>query len=201
MKAVQRLVTASLLLFLGACAGMGKPPPTTSSWQAQRAHIDTITHFTASGKIALRSPEQAESASLLWQQMGSATHMRLSGPMGLSATTVDSDGSEVVIRQGDDSSRWKLDDAALPDRPGWNLPLRSLHHWLKGVPAPDLEVEALQLNSTGQLPDSLQQAGWLVSYEEFAEFEGFTLPTRLRVSREDTSARIILRRWQDIATP
>ena len=38
-----------------------------------------------------------------------------------------------------------------------------------------------------------------MEYEEFAEFEGFTLPTRLKIHREYTSARIILSRWQDIS--
>lgn len=201
MILAQRIATATLALLLAACAATPGHTPDTVSWQEHRTRIETITHFTASGKIALRTAEQAESASLLWQQMGSASHLRLNGPMGLSATTVDSDGHEVVIRQGDDTSRWSLDDPAIDQRQRWNLPLQALHYWLKGVPAPDLEVQALRLEPTSQLPRSLQQQDWLISYEAFAEFEGFTLPTRLKVTRDETSARIILRRWEAIAAP
>ncbi len=196
MSAVRRIAAVAALMLLTACAG--RPEPTPGTWHAQQASIAAIRYFTASGKIALRTTRQAESASLLWQQLGDASHLRLSGPMGLSATTVDSDGKQVVIRQGDETRHWDVDDPALHYSAAWNLPLHALQYWLKGVPDPELDIETLRLDPAGRLPLSLQQQGWLVEYQEFSEFEGFTLPTRLRVSRKDTSARIILRHWQDI---
>lgn len=201
MTALQRIATAIALLFLTACAGIPEPGGTPGSWEAQRERIEAIEYFTASGKIALRTPEQVESASLLWQQLGESSHLRLSGPMGLSATTVDSNGQQVVMRQGDETHRWDIDDPALEYTPGLNLPLRALSYWLKGVPAPELELESLRLNPAGELPHSLQQRGWRVEYQEFGDFEGYILPTRFKVSQGDTSARIILRRWEGIAAP
>lgn len=197
MTALRGIAAVAALLLLAACAGT--PQTGIGSWQAQRADMDSIRYFTASGKIAYRTPEQAESATLLWQQAGESSHLRLSGPMGLSATTVDSNGRQVVVRQGDETRRWDIDDPALQYTHGWDLPLNALQYWLKGIPDPALEVENLHLDPAGRLPVRLQQQGWLVEYQEFSEFEGFTLPTRMKVSRQDTSARIILRRWQDIA--
>lgn len=199
MTALQRLATIAALALLAGCAGLREPAVPVADWQAQRDTLNAIRYFTASGKVALRTAEQAENATLLWQQLGESSHLRLSGPMGFSATTVDSNGRQVVVRQGDETQRWDIDDPALQYAPGLHLPLRALQHWLKGVPAPELEIEALQLDAAGRLPQRLQQQGWQVEYQEFAEFEGFTLPTRLRIHREDTSARIILSRWQDIS--
>jgi outer membrane lipoprotein LolB len=198
---LQRIATALALLLLAACAGLPEPDATPGSWEAQRERIEAIDYFTASGKIALRTAEQAESASLLWQQLGASSHLRLSGPMGLSATTVDSNGEQVVIRQGDETRRWDIDDPAPQHTLGWSLPLRALQYWLKGVPAPGLELEQLNLDPAGELPVSLQQRGWRVEYQAFEQFEGYILPTRLQVSREDTSARIILRHWEGITAP
>lgn len=201
MTALQRVATASALLFLAACAGIPKTDTTPGSWQAQRERIEAINYFTASGKIALRTAEQAESASLLWRQLGESSHLRLSGPMGLSATTVDSNGKQVVMHQGDETYRWDIGDPALQYTQGLNLPLRALQFWLKGVPAPELELERLRLDPAGELPLSLQQQGWQVEYQGFATFEGYILPTRLEVSRDDTNARIILRQWKGITAP
>lgn len=198
MQSVSRIATASALLLLAACAGTPETDPFPGDWQAQRAHIEAIADFTASGKIALRTAEQAESASLFWQQFGESSHLRLSGPLGLSSTTVDSNGQEVVIRQGDETRRWNIDEHRPQGTPGLDLPLEALQFWLRGVPAPGLELELLRLDPAGALPQILQQQGWRVEYQAFANFEGYTLPTRLKVSRQDTSARIILRQWQGI---
>ncbi|WP_133300618.1 lipoprotein insertase outer membrane protein LolB [Seongchinamella sediminis] len=192
-----------LLLALAGCAGMPAPAPESgkASWHAHREQLQQLSHWTASGKIALRTAEQAESASLLWQQIGEASHLRLSGPMGISATTIDSDGSLLEVRQGDDYSRWDLDDPALGDEHSWDLPVRSLHHWLKGVPAPGSPVQSLLLDAAGQLPEQLQQLGWTIDYQQFASFGGYLLPTRLQVSRGETRARILLREWGDFSAP
>ena len=62
-------------------------------------------------------------------------------------------------------------------------------------------IPVLDLNAAGELPHSLQQQGWRVEYQEFGDFEGYILPTRFKVSQGDTSARIILRRWEGITPP
>jgi outer membrane lipoprotein LolB len=198
MPVLSRIAAATALLLLAACAGTPKTETFPTDWQAQRKHIEAIAYFTASGKIALRTAEQAESASLLWQQLGESSHLRLSGPMGLSATTVDSNGREVIVRQGSETRRWDIDEPMPPGTPALDLPLAALQHWLKGVPAPGMELELLQLDPAGVLPQALKQQGWRVEYQAFASFEGYTLPTRLKVSRQDTSARIILRLWEGI---
>ena len=201
MSTLAQPIAWLLLLALAGCAGMPGPEPGNANWQSHRDQIQQLSHWTASGKIALRTPEQAESASLLWQQIGESSHLRLSGPMGISATTVDSDGRLLEVRQGDDYSRWDLDDPDLGSEHTWDLPIRSLHHWLKGIPAPESPVESLLLDAAGLLPQQLQQLGWTIDYQQFASFDGYLLPTRLQVARGETRARIILREWGDLSAP
>ncbi len=185
------------LLALAGCAAMPAPDRASQVWEEQRAALAVHSHWKSSGKSAVRTAEQAESASLLWQQIGEATHIRLSGPMGISATTVDSDGQLLEVRQGDDYSRWNLDDPTLAEDGGWKLPLRSLPHWLKGVPDPDLPLETLELDDNRQLPPQIKQQGWTVEYQQFSRFGEFLLPTRMEVYRGETRARILLREWGD----
>ena len=193
------LVGALVLLFgLSGCTGLSTSVDTQPDWLEHKSRLENMTHWTASGKIALRTPDKSESGSLFWQQKGDATHLRLSGPMGLSATTVDSDGENLEIRQGKDYSRWPVAQYE-EEYAGWNLPLNALPHWLKGVPDPELPVEQLILDTAGQLPQVIQQQGWTVTYESFERFDGQQLPTRMRLSRDDTNARIILRDWQDVS--
>ncbi|MEP5567397.1 MAG: lipoprotein insertase outer membrane protein LolB [Halioglobus sp.] len=190
------LSTVSLMLLAG-CAGTPQTPPGDTTWETRLATLEALEHWTASGKIALRTAEQSESASMLWQQVGKATHLRLSGPMGISATTIDSDGHQLEIRQGEDYSRWNLDDPDLQTNNEWELPLRSLHHWLKGIPDPKLEVQSLQLDEANQLPAQLQQEGWTVDFQQFSRFDDYQLPTKLEATRGTTRIKILLREWRD----
>ncbi len=189
------------LLLLSACSALQQPQDVNQSWALHSAQLAKLEHWTASGKVALRTPQQSESASLSWRQHGNSTQLRLSGPLGLNNTTIDSDGLQLEIRQGQEYSRWRLDDPALQDSNTLHLPMRGLHYWLKGVPAPQLAPASITLDEAGRLPRTIQQAGWTVEYLDFQQFEGFMLPTRLRLYRDETSARIILRQWGDFTAP
>jgi outer membrane lipoprotein LolB len=196
----QRLALLLLGCLLTACAGVQREAAPTTGWDEHRQRLAALQHWTAAGKLAVRSPEQSESASLLWQQVGQATHLRLTGPLGVSATTVDSDGREVLIRRGTESSQLDISDPdSLYHQTGWNLPLAALPHWLKGIPDPAVPVDDLSLQPERELLRELRQSGWLVRYESYGEFDGLLLPTAVRMLREGYSVRLLLRDWRDFA--
>ena len=197
MKRAVQLIAALAILLLAGCAGPTVRPPGEVSWADHRDELQLLTHWTIEGKLALRTAEQAESASMRWLQEGASTRLSLSGPMGINATTIHSDGRLLEVHQGDQSSHWDLADPTLLAREtGWDLPLQALPYWLKGLPAPDLTVQSLELNPERSLLQSLQQGQWLVQYEDYATFGGHRMPTRLRIRRADTSLRVIIREWQ-----
>ena len=43
---------------------------------------------------------------------------------------------------------------------------------------------------------SLRQDGWHISFQKYGEFQGYTLPTRLLLTRGDTEAKVIIARWR-----
>jgi outer membrane lipoprotein LolB len=154
-----------------------------------------LDHFRAEGKLALRSPEQSESASFLWQQQGERARIELSGPLGVNAATLESDGRELEILQGESRSRWDLSDPAVIYREtGWYLPVAALPYWLRGIPAPGPAVDELALER-GRL-SRLRQAGWEISVERYERFGDLDLPTRLQLRHDRRSVRLVIRRWQ-----
>lgn len=197
MKRCVQLTAVLAVLLLAGCAGPTVRAPGDISWADHRSELQLLTHWTIEGKLALRTAEQAESASMRWLQEGASTELSLSGPMGINATTIHSDGRLLEIRQGDQSSHWDLSDPALLAREtGWDLPLQALPYWLKGLPSPDLTVQSLELNPEKSLLQSLQQDHWLVLYEDYDTFGRYRMPTRLHIRRADTSVRVIIRDWQ-----
>jgi outer membrane lipoprotein LolB len=188
--------SALLVLLLAACAGQQTEHPGERSWTEHSARLRALANWSAEGKLALRTPEQSESASLNWRQRGVITRLQLSGPLGMAATTLYSNGQTLEIRQGEDLSSWDLTDrTALESKTGWDLPLLALPHWIKGLPAPDMAIQGMLMGPDPALLEMLEQDDWRIHYEAYADFDTLTLPTRLRLEHSDTTLRLIIRDW------
>lgn len=184
-----------LTALLTACATAPGPDAVDTPWAERSTRLTALQHWQAEGKLALRSNEQAESANLIWRQSGNSSDLQLSGPLGMATTRIHSDGKVLEIQRGEE---FQVLDISTPGavrlNTGWNLPLASLPYWMKGVPHPGAQPDDLTVKR--QLLRELVQDGWRVQFEAYGEFGAYTLPTRLRVERGDTSARLVIRQWR-----
>jgi outer membrane lipoprotein LolB len=191
-----RTALALLSLCLAACSAL-EPTREPARWATYSTELAALQQWTARGKVALRSATTAESAGLVWQQRGAVTDLQLSGPLGVGATSIHSDGSRLEIRRGDEH---RVLDIATPEAiresTGLDLPLGALTHWLKGLPAPDRTVQAMAFDPDTGLLRHLAQEGWDVTYQEYGEFGGFTLPRRVQIKRGSTEAKFLFAQWQ-----
>jgi len=187
----------ALLLVLSACAGTGPRAPAPVAWEQHSRAVAAMSEWTANGKLALRHPEGAESASMVWRQAGSATRLHLSGPLGAGATTIVSDGEHMEVKR---NGEHHLLDISTPEAvyrsTGWELPLQALPHWLRGLPSPRYAVQQQQLDADGALLARVLQDGWDVSFQQYGQFDGLTLPTRLTIESGDTRLTAIIRQWR-----
>lgn len=196
---LRQLVIPCAMLLLAACATQPGPEQYGETWQQHQATLSGLTHWTASGKIALRNEDRSESGNMNWRQHDLASELTLSGPMGLSTTTVRSDGQLLVINDGQQSRQYDLSSTeAIAAQTGWDLPVQALHYWLKGMPAPEIAIQTLELD--GGRIKRLQQSDWIITVERYQQFEQWVLPTKLLIERDDTRARIIIRQWRQDAS-
>lgn len=180
---------------LAACAASPEKVPVSADWQTHQAEVSAWDSWDVRGKIALRTPAQAESASLEWQQRAGLSELRLSGPLGMAATRVSSNGERVTIIRGETVQEIDASSpASLEAATGWPLPVRQLPFWLRGIPAPG--ATSGESVSDGLLRQ-LSQDGWQVDYLDYGDFAGLRLPSRIRVEGHGLSAKLILRQWRD----
>lgn len=193
-----RSITVTLLTVLALLAGCASSPTATdsaqSSWGQRSLRLAQLQNWQAEGKLALRNAGQAESANLLWRQRGKHSELQLSGPLGMAATRITSDGKTLDIQRGNEHQQMDISSPhAIQLNTGWDLPLAALPYWLRGIPQPGAAPDELQIEH--ELLRSLQQDGWQVEFQGYATFGTYTLPTRLQVKRGATSARLVIRHW------
>ena len=165
-------------------------------WDQHRSSVAALGRWDARGKVAYRLPDDAGSASMLWQRADGDSTLRLSGPLGANAVRLRSDGALIhLTRDGiersypADAAPWLGDGRLLP------IPVQALDHWLRGIPDPELELELLE---TGEgLAQRLVQAGWEVRYERYAREGALTLPSALTVyaGPAELRLRVLIRDW------
>ncbi len=186
-------------LLLASCARLPEQTATEMSWQDRVAQISALSHWKASGKLALRTPSQSESANLEWTQGNKITQILLSGPMGLGATAIESDTVQLRISRDGQTQVYDISSQAASDVIiGWDLPLQALPYWILGLPSPQAPV-LNQLVEDGLLRQ-IKQLGWTITYEQYQQFEQYTLPTRLTIERDSTRARLIIRHWGNFSS-
>ncbi|GAB3286401.1 lipoprotein insertase outer membrane protein LolB [Parahaliea aestuarii] len=190
-----RLIVPLLLALLAGCSTIPDSPAVQRNWQQHVAQLSALQHWQARGKLALRSGEQAETASLLWRQAGAQSELQLSGPLGMASTRVLADGARLEVQRGGELHILDISTPeAVRDSTGWDIPVAALPFWLRGIPQPDTDATDLRFDK--QRLSHLRQDGWLVDFSDYRQFGAFDLPTRLQIQRGDTSAKLLIRDWQ-----
>jgi outer membrane lipoprotein LolB len=183
-----------LLLVFGVAGCALKPLPAESNWQARQQLLSSLDSWDLSGRISVRTPDEAANGSLSWVQDGNRLQMGFRGPLGVGGFRLSGDDSQLLFE--DSKGRQAvLDDpqSALAVELGWEIPLTSLGYWVRALPDPTMQAEQF-FEPSGRL-GRLQQDGWSVSYEKYAQNGPAAMPGRVTVERNGVRIRLVVDSW------
>src|SRR5438132_1472646 len=150
------LAVLSVVLFLVACTELaprveGVRGPAAPLW----------TSFEVSGRIAVRSEDDAFSGNFAWRHSPDADSIDLLSPLGQTAARLSRDAAGIRFQSGDGHSLQAPDWEALTQRAlGWSLPVAGLSYWMQGVPAPNTGHKSN--NDEANRLQELHQDGWTI---------------------------------------
>lgn len=185
----------TLILTSSGCALRPTTTPDTKvQWQAHQQQVSQLDTWQLQGKIGIRTADDAGSAYLNWEQHGDQYRITLSGPLGQGATRISGTRYQAQLESGDDIFTAPSPELLLWQHTGWLIPLDHLLSWIKGIP--DAASDAtLQWNEFGALA-SLEQAGWSLNFDRYADSLGELLPHRITLNKDDLSVKVIIKSWQ-----
>jgi outer membrane lipoprotein LolB len=194
MSLLRALAAGLMAACVAACTSTPALPPDSSDWTTRRAQLEQLEHWQFSGKLAVKTQTSADSARINWQQQGAQTLLTLTGPGGWGRATVTADGHTLVLEKDGQQQRMNLADSAELERKlGWNMPAALLPHWIKGIPAPGVDIAAQTLDA-GRL-SQLEQAGWTLHYEQYQQMGQYSLPAKIRFEGASASGKILIKHW------
>lgn len=165
-------------------------------WRLRRARLLEVHDWTAVGRLALRSGDEAFTASLQWRQRGERYRIRLSGPFGGGGVEITGGPGGVELRTADRRVYRAADaEQLLYEQVGWRVPLAGLRYWLLGRIEPDAPVERVFIDVAGRVLE-FDQLGWHIRYLDYLEVGDLAMPRKASLENAQLSASVLVTRWQ-----
>ncbi|TQV84795.1 outer membrane lipoprotein LolB [Exilibacterium tricleocarpae] len=186
------LVLAALL---GGCAGQPKLPP-IDNWDAYQQQLAQLHNWQLRGKLGVRMPADSGSVTLDWEQEASLYAIRLSGPFGQGTTWIRGNRRQVQLEQaGQPPLSAGTPEELIQSALGWDIPVRDLYYWVRGIPAPRAPVASQEKTANGALA-YLEQSGWQLSYSRYNTVGPWQLPGKIVAIRDPLKLTLVIRQWE-----
>ena len=189
---------AAITLFAAGCAIRPTIPGTSVRWDERRNVLLALDEWQARGRIAVKYRDDGGQGNIQWQQTGTQARIRLNGPFGAGAYELlwNDDQVSITDKNGAVSADYTGPDAAerlIRERVGWSFPADSTRYWILGIANPDFPAQE-RFDTEGWLA-GIEQNGWVIAYDGFADRSGTWMPRRIVMENEQARVRVVVDRW------
>lgn len=192
------LPALAILLTLAGCAP--QPIKPVDSWDTHRDRLTALDTWQISGRMAVRLPDDSNSARLRWHQQQDQFRIDLSGPFGQGRTVIRGQPGQVTLTQGSDEPlEASSAEELIWQATGWLIPVDQLLYWVRGIPAPDSVPTRMTTNAAGLVAE-LEQSGWHLHYSNYTLIDDFWhLPQRIVASRDSIRLTLVIHEWSPLS--
>ena len=184
-----------LAFMLSACVQAPVEQSIAPSWDTRSDELMQLENWDLKGRIAIRTQKESGSGSLYWTQRGDMFDIKVIAPLTGRTYELAGAAGRVSLRAPDGSVSTAEDaETLLRQTGGWYFPVSGLIYWIKGLPAPALQVDGLLLDEENRLSD-LSQGGWSIRYQNYLNAGGASMPKRLDLENEHVRVRLSVREW------
>ena len=155
-----------------------------------------LKKWQVNGIIGIIYDNQAESADYIYLQDGDNFSIKLYGPLGIGSVEIKGDTNSVSLENSKGQKLTAKDAKALMlEQLGWYVSVDGLKYWIKAIAIPNIR-QTSELN-TNNLLSKLSQNGWSINYSNYQLVDSrYPLPTKIRMSRDNLTLKIVIKLWQ-----
>jgi len=177
------------VLFMAGCV--------TTEPASKNPIIDLYKHdnWQAKGKLALRIDDKSQSANFSWKQNKFDFVIHLYGPLGQGSAYITKIGTRYTLKSKNGTLEAESAEALMLKANGWSIPVSNLIFWLRGLPSAKTPIQATSFYPSGVL-ETLKQDDWNMQYTSYQEAQGFSLPRKMKASRDNLKITLVIKSWK-----
>lgn len=200
---IRLIIIATALLAFSGCSRLGGIADETAAqqrWQARQQALRAVERWDIHARAALRLEGEAYQIGIRWQRTEQDFTLLLEAPFGQGVIRIDAVAANYRLLLPDGRSFVNDSPEALLDEVlGWSLPIGGLEYWIRGLPWPGSTYA--QRNDSAGRSLSIRQDRWTIRYLDYFDADGGpALPRRLNLARDQLALKLVIERWQPIAS-
>lgn len=186
------LIGALLLSQLFGCASVTHKESDLSAIEGPS--LSQLNNWRIIGKLALKTPQKAQSINLVWQQQNNNYNLKLNGPLGFGSATIDGNQKQAAIQQGSKILTGTPIQLGI-ELLGVPLSADTMQWWIKGLMSPNHPKASNIVIQENSLISSFQQNGWQLEFSEYQAQDGYSLPKKISGRHGDLSFKLVVTQW------
>lgn len=200
MRLFRQPVLWSIIFVLIGCASPPPEPDLPEGWVVQRKQLLNFNQWDVKAKLAYKKQNDSLSANLVWQESSEQSTLRLFNPLGVTLVEM-SVSPDVATLIADNQTHQDTNIEALLHRvTGWNIPVRHLRSWVKGLPD-EKDMVTFYPNGTIKAitPQCSECAKWRIEYSRYMQVNDLILPAQLTVydmTHDKTYIKLRISEWR-----
>lgn len=202
MRPIRILIASAFAaLVLSGCVSQPTRAPAVpvdrAQAEAQDARRGAVLEWTLSGRIAVSNGKQGGSGRIDWKHGGDGYVISLGAPVTRQSWRLTGDAESARLEGVQGGPRESSDvEEMLRETTGWDIPVRAMADWVRGIGADaDQYGPARVVYGEGNRPVRLEQAGWVIDYEQWQPTGEPAMPSRLVATRGSAKVRLIVDEW------
>ena len=182
------------------CASIPEPPPVDNPglvWEQRRDELSRIAYWHLTGRLAVRSGNDAWNINLDWQQKGDDYQILLNGPFGAGKVKLIGNAAGVELRDAENKTFYAdKPGELLRERTGVTMPVEGLRYWIVGLSTPQ-QTSQPKLDPQGRIA-ALEDNHWRVKFRRYTEVSGLQLPEKIFISKpeQQIDVRLVVDEWK-----
>ena len=186
-----------LLAFVSGCTSLPKTELAENNQPQRKQQLESIGNWTLTGRLGIKSPDQANSLSFKWQHDINKKLLLLYGAFGTTYARLSQLNSQATLELSDNKV-YQSDNVEelLHLVLGYPLPVDHLNYWVRGLPFPG-EKSELTYDALGYLKTIIYEQ-WTITFKKYQHFRNFgdiALPGKIKVTNGEVTLRLSLRKW------
>jgi len=174
---------------------------TLQSSTERAEQLNKITQWQVNGKIAFIERNKRNSATLNWQvnEKNQSQQLNLTSYLGINVLQLTSNqGKHKLKFDGNDYQGDNL-TTLIYSLTGLTLPTKALSYWIKGLAfQPSDKMEYDNSNLPLHLNSFYNNQQWQITYGNYKQVNGYILPTKLTVKKDNLLIKIAINKWQHV---
>ena len=133
-----------------------------------------------------------------WQQTNDQYSLRFDAPFNTGVLKIKGHkGFSELILDNKKTLQGENPEQLIAEVTPFNIPVSGLTHWIRGIPH-QRTSKSIKIKANGETK-SIQQDGWLIQYEEWAEeligLKHYKLPEKIILTQGDLTIKISPSQW------